>query len=42
MMSEMNYKCPKCKSPLVYHHEDKKTVTFECKKCNHLVMARKW
>ena len=39
MMSEMNYKCPKCKSPLVYHHEDKETVTFECKKCKHFVLA---
>ena len=29
-MSENRYKCPKCKSPLVFHHEDKETVTFEC------------
>lgn len=41
-MSEKRYKCPKCKSPLVYHHEDKETVTFECKNCNHFVLARKW
>ena len=39
MMSE--YKCPKCKSPLFYHHEDRETVTFECKKCKHFVLARK-
>ena len=39
IMSEKRYKCPKCKSPLVYHHEDKETVTFECKNCNHFVLA---
>ena len=41
-MSENRYKCPQCKSPLVFHHEDKETVTFECKKCKHFVLARKW
>ena len=40
-MNEKRYKCPKCKSPLVFHHEDRGTVTFECKNCNHFVLARK-
>lgn len=35
-MSEKRFKV------LFYHHEDRETVTFECKKCNHLVMAMKW
>ena len=41
-MNNKRYKCPRCKSTLVYHHEDKETVTFECKNCNHFVLARKW
>ena len=41
-MNDKRYKCPRCKSTLVYHHEDKETVTFECKNCNHFVLARKW
>ena len=41
-MNDKRYKCPRCKSILVYHHEDKETVTFECKNCNHFVLARKW
>lgn len=35
------YKCPKCKSPLDYHHEEELTVTFECKRCKCLVLTRK-
>ena len=42
LMNDKRYKCPRCKSILVYHHEDKETVTFECKNCNHFVLARKW
>lgn len=40
-LSDKRYKCPRCKSPLVFHHEDRETVTFECKKCKHFVLARK-
>ena len=42
LLNDKRYKCPRCKSILVYHHEDKETVTFECKNCNHFVLARKW
>ena len=39
--NDSRYICPECKSPLEYKYSDHETVTFKCKKCNHLVKARR-
>lgn len=35
------YKCPSCKTPLTYSHEDDKCISFSCPNCHQLVLARK-